>query len=73
MPDGQKGEIQRCKSYDHRQFVFRIGATVLDGPDVGAQDGLPLVPPVFKRSVVISLLPNCAAQSHIGLQYIIYN
>ena len=51
------------------------GAPVLDGPDVGAQDGLPLVPQVFKRSVVISLslLPNCAAQSHIGLQYIIYN
>ena len=27
------------------------GASVLDGPDMGAQDGLPLVPQVFERTV----------------------
>ena len=41
------------------------GSPVLDCPDVGAQDGLALVPQMLERFVVISLslLPSCAAES----------
>ena len=50
-----------------------MDASVLDGPDMGAQDGLPLVPQVFERTVMVSqsFLPSCAAESHICLHHLL--
>ena len=47
------------------------GAPVLDRPDVGAQDGLALVPQMLERFVMISLslLPSCTAAARVGLDH----